>query len=65
MGLPGPSIGHEDRAHAVTERVVQSGMVTYTDEDGAQRFGVAGEEVHVHADHLKRFDRLNGGAPGV
>ena len=39
------------------------GLATYTDADGVRRIGVAGEEVDVHADDLKRFDGLNGGAP--
>ena len=47
----------------MTKRTVQSGMVTYRDPEGATRYGVAGEEVDVHADHVARFDQLNGGPP--
>jgi hypothetical protein len=47
----------------MTRRTVRSGLMTYVGPDGVQRFGVAGDEVDVHPDHLKRFDEVNGGAP--
>lgn len=43
-----------------TTRVVRLGMASYIDADGVPRIGLHGEEVLVHADHVARFDRLNG-----
>ena len=47
----------------MTERTVQLGMTTYTDVNGERRIGQAGEQVNVADGDLKRFDKLNGGAP--
>jgi hypothetical protein len=45
------------------ERVVRQTLATYVDADGATRYGLAGETVTVHADHVKAFDAVNGAAP--
>ena len=45
------------------EREVKQTLATYLDEEGIRRYGLAGETVTVHADHVKEFDDVNGGAP--
>jgi hypothetical protein len=45
------------------EREVKQTLVSYLDEEGIRRYGLAGETVSVHADDLERFDEANGGAP--
>ena len=45
------------------EREVTQTLVSYLDEEGIRRYGLAGETVNVHADHVKEFDEANGGAP--
>lgn len=40
-------------------REVKLGLMTYTDEDGAQRYALQGETVKVHPDTVSRFDELN------
>ena len=47
----------------MTTRTVTIGLASYTDSDGVPRFGLQGETVEVHADHVKRFDELNGAPP--
>jgi hypothetical protein len=45
------------------EREVKRTLVSYLDEEGIRRYGLAGEHVSLHADDLERFDKANGGAP--
>ena len=45
------------------KREVTQGFTTYVDASGARRFALAGDTVDVHADDVKRFDSINGGAP--
>lgn len=47
----------------MTKRQVQQGLASYRDADGVWRHALAGTEVDVHADDLKRFDEANGTAP--
>ncbi len=47
----------------MTARTVTIGLASYVDPDGVRRIGLAGETVQVHADHVKRFDELNGAPP--
>ena len=42
------------------DRVVKTGLVSYVDADGVPRYGLQGETVTVHPDHVKRFDEVNG-----
>jgi hypothetical protein len=41
------------------KRTVTQGFTTSVDESGAIRFATAGEQVDVHADHVKRFDAVD------
>ena len=42
------------------DRVVKTGLVSYVDADGVPRYGLQGETVTVHPDHVKQFDEVNG-----
>lgn len=45
----------------MTERTVQIGVMTYTQEGGlANQFALLGEVVNVADEDLERFDRFNG-----
>jgi len=46
----------------MTRKTINSGLgaCTYTDVNGVTRIGVAGEEVDVHPDDVKRFAAANG-----
>ncbi len=50
---------------AMPEREVKQTLVSYLDEEGIRRYGLAGETVNVHTDHVERFDKLNGGPPAA
>ena len=40
-------------------RTIRTGIGSYRDANGLDRFGFLGETVEVHDDDLERFDRLN------
>ena len=62
FGFTYPLAGSEDHwARDMPDRTVRQVLATYTDTDGATRYGLAGETVSVHPDDVKRFDQLNGG----
>jgi hypothetical protein len=42
------------------ERTVNTTLVSYLDEDGVRRYGLHGETVSVHPDHVEAFDEANG-----
>jgi hypothetical protein len=42
------------------EREVKQTLVSYLDEEGIRRYGLAGETVSVHADDVGRFDEAQG-----
>jgi hypothetical protein len=46
----------------MAEREVKQTLVSYLDEEGIRRYGLAGETVSVHGDDLERFDQDNGDA---
>lgn len=41
------------------QREVAVTLATFVDEDGFRQFGLQGSTVHVHPDHVERFDQLN------
>ena len=45
------------------EREVKETLVSYLDEEGIRRYGLQGETVSVHPDHVKEFDQANGPPP--
>ena len=42
------------------EREVRQTLATYINADSATSYALQGETVTVHADHVKRFDAVNG-----
>jgi hypothetical protein len=44
-------------------REVKQVLASYRDEDEVLRYGLQGETVTVHPDHVKAFDEAQGGAP--
>ena len=42
------------------ERTVKQALTAYVDERGIRRYGIEGETVNVHPDHVKAFDEGQG-----
>jgi hypothetical protein len=43
----------------MTKRTVAQPLTSYVGADGSVRYAAAGDEVDVHADHVKRFDAVD------
>jgi hypothetical protein len=41
------------------DRVVKLALASYVDDNGLPRYGLQGETVTVHPDHVDRFDEFN------
>jgi len=41
------------------DREVKLALASYIDKDGVPRYGLQGETVTVHPDHVERFDEFN------
>ena len=41
------------------KRTAKLAIIAYKDEDGVDAYAQLGEEIRVHSDDVKRFDRLN------